>query len=600
MQGWQGKIADIQASTGSVETLTPEKHIYREYLGGVGLAARLLYNRIPQNADPLSPNNVIAVMTGPVTGTSFPGVGRVSICTRSPLTGVWGESSMGGNLGSAMKGAGYDGLLIRGTAQSPIYIRISPDGVSLHDASGLWGLDTYETEAFLKERYGQSTQVASIGRAGENLVRYATINHKRGSDSAGRCGMGAVLGSKHIKAIVVNGKPDVKVADPKQLSSSRRKLIQSYQEDAWVSLLRSGGTAWGTAWAFDLNDVPVKNWQVEAHDWREEGQRITGQAMEEAGFVVGRTTCFRCPIACRRIIQIDEGPWKIPESAGPEYETLGSLGAMLMIDDVRALCKANELCNRHGIDTITTGATIAWAIEAYEREMLTSEDIGGHHLTWGDPQLLLNLIEDIVQGEGIGSLLAQGSRRAALITGKGSNQHAIQVKGLECAMHHPRAMRGMEISYATGPRGASHNEGGSVPESEDLRERARAIQTSVNRAQINASAVFCNFTVGPLTLPDYAEILTAVTGYRYDERSLEQLGERIWHLRRAFNLYHANIAGKEDVLPDRIMKQLPPDPPFEDLLAAYYHVRGINENGIAHREKLEELGLDDIANTLRL
>jgi aldehyde:ferredoxin oxidoreductase len=403
-----------------------------------------------------------------------------------------------------------------------------------------------------------------------------------------------------VKAIVVEGEPDVEVADPEQLSALRRELVEAYQKDAWVSILRSGGTAWGTGWAFDLNDVPVKNWQVEAHDWREEGQRITGQAMDEAGFVVGRTTCFRCPIACRRTVRIDEGPWPVAESAGPEYETVGALGAMLMVDDVRALCKANELCNRYGMDTITTGGTIAWAIEAFEREELTPEQTGGRQLTWGDPQLLLDLIEEIARNEGVGSLLSQGSRGAARATGKRSDEYAIQVKGLELAMHHPRAMRGLDISYATGPRGASHNEGGSIRREGDVEEKAREIQFSVNQAQINGSAVFCNFTVGPLDSAGYASVLTAVTGHPYDEEDLQRFGERIWHLRRAFNLRHAQVAGEKDTLPRRVLEQLPPEPAFEDLLAAYYRVRGVDEDGVSRRETLEALGLEDVADDLGL
>ncbi len=599
MNGWTGKIAVVDLTSGKISSIEPSAQTYRDCIGGVGLNAHLLYHHLRPGIPPLSEGNILAMMTGPVTGMNFPGVGRVSVCARSPLTNGWGESSMGGHLGQAIKAAGYDGLLVNGISSTPCYVVLAQDGITVQDASSLWGLDTYETEARLKATHGTRAQVASIGQAGENLVSFAAINHG-GGDVAGRCGLGAVMGSKRLKAVVAIGSGTAPAFDEEALAELRNRLLAAYEKDWWVGTLKAGGTAWGTGLAVQLNDVPVKNWAIETKEWTAPAQNITGQAMDEAGLVVGRTSCFRCPIACRRLVEVDSNGWSVPRSAGPEYETVGALGAMLMIEDVRALCKANELCNRFGLDTISCGGTIAWAIEAFEQGLLSAADTDGLQLRWGDGRMLVELIERIAHREGIGQLLAGGSRSAAAQLGKGENL-AIQVKGLELAMHHPRAMRGLEISYASGARGASHNEGGSVhKDGITIDERAAAIAASVDRAMVNGSAVWCSFTVGPLSNADAAAVLHAATGHAYNEQELMAAGQRIWHLRRVFNLRHCGVAGEADVLPSRVLAQLPETPAFPDLLAAYYRARGLDSEGIARRERLAELGLSAEADDLGL
>jgi aldehyde:ferredoxin oxidoreductase len=255
---------------------------------------------------------------------------------------------MGGYVGQALKSAGYDGLLIKGKSEAPVYLHVRAGEVALRDASSLWGHDTYETESLLKEWHGNQCQVASIGPAGENLVGFASLNH-RGHNSAARCGMGAVLGSKQLKALAVEGEGLVEVADPDSLKELRRSLTAAYKDSWWVKIIRSGGTAWGLGVAMGMNDVPVKNYSLPSEAWKEQSEKVSGQAMEEAGIVTGRETCFRCPIACRRLVRVDDGPWPVAESAGPEYESQAGFCSMLMLDDPRALCKINELCNRYGI-----------------------------------------------------------------------------------------------------------------------------------------------------------------------------------------------------------------------------------------------------------
>lgn len=600
MKGWTGRIAEVNLSTGEIKPLHLDESLYHKYLGGVGLGAKLLYDNLHPGVAPLSEGNVVSVMAGPVTGTSFPGVGRLAFCARSPLTGAWGQSSMGGYVGQALKSAGYDGLLIKGASEKPVYLHITPESINLRDADSLWGLDTYDTERLLKGLHGEKCQVASIGTAGENLVHFAGINH-RGSNSAGRCGLGAVLGYKRLKAMAIEGETNIEIADPEALSNLRRSLIAKYKDDWWVSMLRSGGTAWGLGVAMGMNDVPVKNWSLESKAWIEQSEMISGQSMEKAGYMTRRETCFRCPIACRRIVRIDDGPWPVAESAGPEYETQGALGAMLMMNDPRALCKANELCNRYGMDTISTGGTIAWAIEAYERGLLSQKDTIGLELNWGDGQMLLELIERIAHRRDVGILLAGGSRAAARKVGGGSEDFAIQAKGLELAMHHPRAMRGLEISYATQARGGSHNEGGGWGrQTGSLVEKVAASKRSVDRAMIIDSAVFCSFTVGMLPDEDLAGVLEAVTGHDYSPEELLEIGSRIWHLRRAFNLRICDVDGKDDTLPQRVIDELPAEEPFEELVALYYEARGLDAQGIPLRRTLEKLRLGDVADDLGL
>ena len=601
MKGWIGRIAEVNLSTGEIRPLHLDESLYHQYLGGVGLGARLLYDNLRPGVAPLSEGNVVAVMAGPVTGTAFPGVGRLAFCARSPLTGAWGQSSMGGYVGHALKSAGYDGLLIKGASEKPVYLHITPESISLRDADALWGLDTYDTERHLKGLHGEKCQVASIGTAGENLVHFAGINH-RGSNSAARCGLGAVLGYKRVKALAIEGDASIEVADPEALSKLRRALVAKYKDDWWISILRSGGTAWGMGVAMGMNDVPIKNWSLESKEWTEEGERVSGQAWEEAGYVTKRReTCFRCPIACRRIVRIDDGPWPVAESAAPEYESQAALSAMLMMDDPLALCKANELCNRYGMDTISTGGTIAWAIEAYERGLLSQEDTNGLELNWGDGQMLLELIERIAHQRDIGILLAGGSRAAARELGGGSEDFAIQAKGLELAMHHPRALRGLEISYATQARGGSHNEGGGWGrQTGSLEEKVAASKHSVDRAMIVDSSVFCNFTVGPLPNEDMARVLEAVTGHKYSPEELLEIGSRIWHLRRAFNLRICDVDGKDDTLPQRVTDELPAEEPLAKSVALYYDARGLDINGNPQRSVLEELSLGDVADDLGL
>lgn len=600
MKGWTGKIVEIDLSTGRIAPVYLDERVYRQYLGGVGLGARLLYDNMRPGAEPLSADNVVAVMAGPVTGTSFPGVGRLSFVSRSPLGGAWGESSMGGYVGQALKSAGYDGLLVKGASENPVYLHVTAEGIALCDASSLWGCDTYDTERLLKIRHGGKCQVASIGPAGENLVHFAGINH-RGSNSAARCGLGAVLGAKRLKAFAVEGEGDVEVADPDTLKDLRRSLVATYKDNWWTGMLRSGGTAWGLGVAMGMNDVPIKNWSLESKVWMEQSERISGQSMEDAGYVTGRGTCFRCPIACRRMVRIDDGPWPVAESAGPEYETQAALGAMLMMDDPRALCKANELCNRYGMDTISTGGTIAWAIEAYERGVLGKADTGGLQLGWADGQVLIDLIELIAHRQGLGELLADGSGAAARQVGGGSEDFAIQTKGLELAMHHPRAMRGLELSYATQARGGSHNEGGGWGrQAGSLEDKTAASKRSVDRAMIVGSSVFCNFTIGPLSDEDMAAVLSAVTGHDYSPEELREVGSRIWHVRRAFNLRHCGVDGTDDTLPQRVIDELPAEEPFEELKSLYYKARGLDAQGRPLHRTLEMLGLEDVANDLGL
>ena len=370
--GWQGRVLTINLTTGDSGALQLSPEDCHRFLGGVDLAAKLLYERIPADADPLGPENVLAVMTGPLTGTNYPGCGRLSICALSPLTGLWGQSIMGGFFGVAVKKAGWDGILIEGAVATPHYLLIENEQAQLLPADDLWGLDTYETESLLRDRHPRAEQVC-IGPAGENLVPMACIAQRPGK-LAGRTGMGAVMGSKNLKAVVVHGSLPLRWADQpslNQLVARANEILRTHSQAEMYSKLGTAGLAEGVMM---MGDMPVQNWSGET--WQKGAEKIGGEAIVEQ-ILTKRTSCHACTIQCKPEVEVEQGDLVVEQGPGPEYETLGTLGTMLRHDNLAGVAKANELCNRYGLDTISTGSTIAWAMEAYERGDLTPEQVDG-------------------------------------------------------------------------------------------------------------------------------------------------------------------------------------------------------------------------------
>jgi aldehyde:ferredoxin oxidoreductase len=566
MGGNWGKVLEVDLTAGTMEDVEIEEKLYRDFLGGSGLAAKLFFDNEGWKAEPLSPDNALMVMNGPLSGTSLPGVSRLEICARSPLTGIWGEASMGGHFSPQLKRTGYDGIIFTGASEKPVYLYLSDEKAELRDASHLWGKDTYETEELLKEEVGDKrAQVISIGPAGENKVKFACVMNDRGS-TAGRCGMGAVMGSKNLKAVVARGNSKVPVADEAAYKEAREKMSEILKFSLVADGLRSFGSNVHMEYGMAISDVPTKNWR-EAY-WSEGPEKLGGTAVAES-ILTKNHSCFACPISCKRIVEVKAGPFKLEEGPGSEYEAAAALGTLQRMDNREANHKANELCNRYGMDVISCGSTLAYASEAFEAGLITEKDTGGMKLGWNRPETLLELIEKTAHRDGFGDDLAEGVR--AMSEKYGGEEFAIHVKGLECPMHDPRALWAMALTYATSIRGACHCADANLYVELgilDLKElgakrtwpykaKGKAAQTvaAQKKGVIANSAVICeyawNAAGGGMEL--MAEMLNPLTGFGYTADELARLGDRIWYIKRALG----NLMGatrEHDQLPKRILE----------------------------------------------
>ncbi|MBC7252911.1 MAG: aldehyde ferredoxin oxidoreductase family protein [Actinobacteria bacterium] len=569
MGGNWGKVLKVNLTESTVEEeVIPEEH-YRDFLGGSGLAAKWFFDHRGWEAEPLSPDNPLMIMNGPLSGTNYPGASRLEVCARSPLTGIWGEASMGGHFSPQLKRTGYDGIIVLGASEKPVYLYVTDEGAEIRDASHLWGKDTYETEELLKREVGdQRAQVICIGPAGENLVKFANVMNDRGS-TAGRCGMGAVMGYKRLKAVVARGSKKFPVADEAGFKAAREKMSEALKFSMVAEGLHAFGSNVHMEYGMAIGDVPVKNWR-EAY-WAEGPEKLGGTTVAET--ILTRThSCFACPVACKRIVEIKEGPYRMEEGPGSEYEAAAALGTLQRMDSMEANHKANELCNRYGMDVISCGGVIAYATEAFEAGLLKESDTGGLKLGWNQPDTLLELIRRIAYREGIGDEMAEGVR--TMSKKFGGEEFAVHVKGLECPMHDPRALWGMALTYATSIRGAchcadanlyvdlgllNHNELG-VKRSWPYRAKGKAAQTvaSQKKGVIANSAVICQYAWNASggSLADMAGALRALTGFPYTVEELARVGDRIWYIKRAIG----NLCGatrEDDRLPQRILEPHP-------------------------------------------
>ncbi len=614
MFAYRGQFLRVDLTAGRVETLPTDPDWVREYLGGVGVGARILYNETSPETDPLGPENVLVAWTGPFTATRVPSSGRHHLVARSPQTGLLGETNVGGSWGVQLKKAGYDGVVVTGKADSPVYLWIHDDGAELRDAKPIWGQDAYQSAQWLKEQTDRQATAAVIGQAGENLVRIASIPHfGKIMRAAGRTGLGAVMGSKHLKAMVVYGTKPVPVADEEGLKASVREALPHIREA--TESFRQYGTAGGVEKYEYLGNFPLKNWS--GSRWQQGAEKISGVRMEET-ILVGRKACWGCPIACGRHIKINKGPYAPLDAEGPEYETVGTMGGECLVDDLEAISQANVLCNRYGLDTISTGSVIAFGMEAFEKGIITTEDTDGLELTWGNAEALVEMVHRIARREGIGDVLADGVKRAAERLGHNAVEFAVHVKGLEPSAHDPRRFWSQGLSYATAARGACHNRswghayelGLKAPEigldephpSYQVEGLAEFTATLQNFQSMNDTLILCRFAqVGnAVSLTNVVEWFKLVTGREVGVDDLMKVGERVFTLKRLYNT-RLGVSRKDDFLPPRFLTHNRDDealtnqlPPLGKMLSDYYAYRRWSETGIPSAEKLAELDLSTL------
>ncbi len=616
MSGFEGKILEVNLNDGKIGSSKLSKDVVRKFIGGSGLGAKLMFDRVSPGVDPLSPDNALFILTGPTSGTNIPGGARFSICAKSPLTNMFGESCCGGNFATELRQAGWDGIAIVGASKKPAYLVIEDDKVDIKDASDLWGKNTHEVSDILKEKHGdkKKAKVLAIGPAGEKLVRFAAVCNEK-KDFAGRCGMGAVMGSKKLKAVVVRGSGKVPLADPERYNARRKAILDKAKENIVVQVLGMQGTNAAIGISALTGDLPAKNWALGENTAI--SSNIEGGVLSGPQFLTGNESCHGCMVGCKRIVHITEGPYKGMAGPGPEYEGVATMGSLLMIGDMAAVIKMNELCNQLGMDVISCGATIAMAMDCFEHGILAASDMDGMELKWGDDAAVVKMIQKIAAREGFGDVLAEGSKRAAEKIGKGASDYAVEVKGMEVPMHDPRSNYLLGLSYATGVRGACHtndpsysigtgifawpdigiNAGIDVKRNEGA---AEAVKHGQDLGQIYNAMVICYMVVSVINGEDIVELMNAATGFDYTFKELEECGERIWHMKRGIsNLM--GITAADDRLPRQILT--PPAeggakgqaPDLDLMLKEFYPLRGLGNDGRPTEETLKRLGLTDLS-----
>ncbi len=618
MATYSGKLLEVDLSSGKISTRTLDEKLLHDYLGGSGLAARLFIDDgVPADCDALGPDNNLYIVTGPLCGSGLPATPRFSVAARSPLTGIWGEANSGGYFGPALKFAGWDGIVVRGQSDKPVMLVIEDDKVEIQDAADLWGKDTYETADAIVGKFEGKPQIRNIciGPAGENLVKYAAVCDGK-HDYAGRTGLGAVMGSKKLKAIAVRGSGKLQPADAGAFGEVRKSYMEKIDQGMVPMAIKAMGTNAGMVIGMNMGDVPTKNWTLGEES--ELAESLSSMVMNEKYLTKG-SACYGCPIGCKRNVKVEEGPYQM-EGAGPEYETMASFGTMCMISDQAAVNKLNDLCNRFGIDTISTGSTTAFAIECYESGILTDAETDGLKLNWGNADAVIELVKKIAAREGIGDMLAEGSRAAARKVGKGAAELTVEVKGLEAPMHDPRAYHGLGLAYAMSIRGACHlshidltAEQGRAPMTEvGLNEvlpaqssdgKAKVVWTTENLGALLQATGICNFGMTVLEFSDLADMLNATTGRSYTVKDLLTIGERLWLLKRSI----CNMMGvtfEDDKLPKKILTPTKEGgaagsvPDIEMMMKEYYEMRGLDMKGVPKKETLVAVGLADIAEKL--
>lgn len=608
--GYTGKILRVNLSDKSTSVEEPDDKFYRTYFGGTALIGYYLLKELEPGIDPLGPDNKLIFSSGVITGIPAAGTGRSGVGAKSPLTNGWGDAQAGGYWGAELKRAGWDAIIIEGKADKPVLLWINDDQVEIRDASHLWGKTTADVQTQILDELGDKRiRVTQIGVAGEKLVRTAAIANDI-NRYYGRCGLGAVMGSKMLKAIAVRGKKGLALADPEKVNEVAKWLTNLAPKMAGFTAY---GTSGGVAGLNEMGILPTHNFREGQFDGFND---ITGATMAET-ILTGTDTCFACPIKCKRVVKVD-APYNVdPVYGGPEYETIGALGSLCGVNDLKAIAQGNQTCNAYGLDTIGAGTTIAFAMDCYENGIITDEDTGGIELKFGNADAMMKMVEMIAKREGIGDILAEGSKRAAEKFGAGAAQYAMQIKGQELPMHDPRGKVGMGIGYATSPTGADHMHNMQDPEFVRVNPTMRALglQDSVsptdlgpakvrmfryitNLQHFKNSASVCMFM--PYSPQQLADLVSGATGWNTSIWEIMKVGERALALARLFNAREGFTAA-DDTLPERLYKGVSTGPlkdkgvdkkAMAEALQMYYEMAGWDPvRAVPTAAKLHELDL---------
>lgn len=606
---WE-RVLRVDLTHGVSKEERVDRSVYKNFLGGSGLATKFFYEELPEGVGAFDPANKVIFSVGPFQGTRLPGSAKFNVTSKSPLTGTYGESAAGASWGVMFKRTGYDALVVEGRADKPTYLWIHDGGVEIRDASGLWGSDTLEATRVVREEVGEPRAgVAAIGPAGERLVHIACIVVD-GHSFAGRCGLGAVMGSKNLKAVAVHGTKNVQLYDPGEVDRLTKELSMKISE--FAKDFREHGTPSGMTVYEAVGDTPIKYWRGDT--WSEGAKEIGSPKYTEI-LKAKPLPCLYCPIGCHRQIEIDDPTKYRMKGFGPHYETLGMLGANCLVDDLKAIAKANEVCTRLGIDTISGGASVGFAMECYELGLLTEEDTGGMSIRWGDGDVLIELLRQIGMREGFGEIFCEGTLRAAKKIGRGAEEIVVHARGLDFPAHDPRSCFSLAVNYATGTRGACHERGfpedievgifllpelgfGEKPKFFDPGGKALLAMKMQDLAAVLNSLVICGFILdgGGMTFTETLACLNAITGWNWSIGELMKVGERIFNLQRLINIRDG--MGKEyDRLPRKMFEPAKEGfrkgqvPPFEAMLDDYYKLRGWGPEGAPTADKLRELNL---------
>ena len=626
-KGYAGRYLRVNLSTGEIQTCELEPAFAETWLGGNGFGAKILWDEVGRDVDPLSPENRLIIATGPICGTLMPNSSRTEVITKSPLTGIYGDANVGGMFGPELKFAGYDMVIFEGRAPEPVYLLVEDDLVQLRDARHLWGKMVSEAQALVQQELGDDNfKFATIGPAGENLVRYASIQMTP-NRSAARCGVGAVMGSKRLKSIVVRGFGKVAIAHPQEFYDIAVQAHKKLLQNEFYKPVSRYGTAGLVTLMNRMGRFPTKNFQMGSFPFADD---ISAETLHDRYFV-NDVGCFNCPIHCDKVYRVQDGEFAGAATNSLEYETLGSLGAGIWNNNLASIVRANVMCDELGLDTISAGRTIAFAMELWEKGILTGADTGGIPLEWGDYNTALALLEQVAKREGFGGLLAEGTRRMAALIGRGAEQYAMEVKGQEIAAQDGRAQRSMGLAHVTSTRGADHLKGFPVldetgypsegvrrygtqymPEIVDplaTRYKPMLVIDGENFGAVIDSSGNCKsggtFVLAEIYWQEMADAIRTATSMDMTVERLKTIGERIYNLQRCYGVLHG-ISRKDDRLPPRFKEE--PNPSghakgqtfdVEPLLDEYYQLRGWDvKTGIPTRAKLRELGLEDVADRL--